>query len=254
MPPPHPLFLVTLHLKAGVLVLPCDQCRGECLPSPVLLWGQCPRARRDFQAPRTTSCLNTGPVKHRAWGHGARRPGPARERQVSVRGDSRSRLPEQEPGQKEGTAPVGLCCQLSASGPAPHMACAPHSPWSWILTCQRPGMLFPEPTLDRVWSRQLERTADLWMTSQVIRSGLLFHFKAHSNHTALARQLGGGDPTAVLRGPLGWLPAPGLAFPRVVRLPQVFGSTLRTPPTTVPSGKLLPKLLLESWFYGSHIF
>lgn len=34
--------------------------------------------------------LNPGPVKLRAWGHGARRLGPARERQASVRGESRS--------------------------------------------------------------------------------------------------------------------------------------------------------------------
>lgn len=121
--------------------------------------------------------------------------------------------PEQELGQKEDTASVGLCCQLSASGPAPRMACAPHSPWSWILTCQRPGVLFPEPTLNRVWNRQLGRTADLWMTFQVNSSGLLSHFKVHSNRTALARQLGGGDPMACAQGAFGMAACPRPGFP-----------------------------------------
>lgn len=38
--------------------------------------------------------------------------GQARERQAA------SQRRKQEPGQKEDTAPAGLCCQLSAPGPA----------------------------------------------------------------------------------------------------------------------------------------
>lgn len=56
--------------------------------------------------------LNTGPVKLRAWGHGARRLGPARERQASVRGESRSWLP------RAGAGPEGRHCISGALLPA----------------------------------------------------------------------------------------------------------------------------------------
>lgn len=137
--------------------------------------------------------LNPGPVKLRAWGHGARRLGPARERQASVRGESRSQA-------RRKTLPqLALLPALSPWAVFLTWPVPPQFPWSWVLTCQSPGMLFPEPKLDHTWSRQLGRTADLWMTS-VIRSGILFHFKAHSNRMAFARQLGGGDPTACAQG------------------------------------------------------
>ena len=151
--------------------------------------------------------LNPGPVKLRAWGHGARSLGPARERQASVRGESRSQarrkaLPQR--GSVASSQPLGQ----PLTWPVP-----PHSPWSWVLTCQSPGMLFPEPKLDHVWSRQLGRTADLWMTSRVIRSGLLFHVKAHSNRMALARRLGGGDRGACAQGASGTAARPRPGFP-----------------------------------------
>ena len=55
--------------------------------------------------------------------------------------------------------------------------------------------------------------ADLWMTFQVNSSGLLSHFKVHSNRTALARQLGGGDPMACAQGACGMAACPRPGFP-----------------------------------------
>ena len=114
----------------------------------------------------TTSCPAPWTLKLRAWGHGAHRLGPARERRASVRGESRSRLPRVGAG-PEGRhwASGALLPALSPWASPQHSLCPP---LSLEMDADMPETWDAIPRADHVGSRQLGQTADLWMTSQVI--------------------------------------------------------------------------------------
>lgn len=112
-------------------------------------------------------------------------------------------------------------------------------------------MLFPEPKLDHVWSRQLGRTADLWMTSRLSVQDSSSTSRLIPTVWLLPGSLEEETQQPVPRPR--WLPAPGLAFPWV-RASSGLWDHPSTPTHHCALWEAPPKLLLESWFYGSRIF